>query len=77
MQALGADWIVASGHKMCAPTGVGFLWGRYDLLEAMPPWNGGGEMIQDVYLDHATYSPPPTRFEAGAPPSVLLVAKDE
>lgn len=67
LQALGADWIVASGHKMCAPTGVGFLWGRYDLLEAMPPWQGGGEMIEDVFLDHSTYSPPPTRFEAGTP----------
>jgi cysteine desulfurase/selenocysteine lyase len=44
--ALGADWVVASSHKFCGPSGVGFLWGRYELLEAMPPWMGGGEMIQ-------------------------------
>ena len=68
VQALGADWIVASGHKMCAPTGAGFLWGRPELLEAMVPWQGGGEMIQDVWLDRATFAPPPTRFEAGTPP---------
>ena len=67
LQALGADWIVASGHKMCAPTGVGFLWGRYDLLDSMPPWQGGGEMIADVFLDHSTFAPPPNRFEAGTP----------
>ncbi|KAK9824493.1 hypothetical protein WJX72_010804 [[Myrmecia] bisecta] len=67
VQALGADWIVASAHKMCGPTGIGFLWGRYDLLDSMPPFMGGGEMIQDVFLDHSTYAPPPTRFEAGTP----------
>lgn len=50
VQALGVDWIVASGHKMCGPTGIGFLWGRMDVLETMPPWMGGGEMIQDVYM---------------------------
>lgn len=67
VQALGADWIVASSHKMCGPTGIGFLWGRYDVLEEMQPWQGGGEMIQDVFLDHSTYAPPPARFEAGTP----------
>ena len=67
VQALGVDWIVASSHKMCGPTGVGFLWGKMDVLEAMPPWMGGGEMIQDVFLDHSTYAPPPLRFEAGTP----------
>ena len=67
VQALGADWIVASSHKMCGPTGVGFLWGKMDVLEAMPPWMGGGEMIQDVFLDHSTYASPPLRFEAGTP----------
>lgn len=67
MQALQADWIVASAHKMCAPSGVGFLWGRYDLLEEMPPWQGGGEMIDQVHLSHSTYAPPPLRFEAGTP----------
>eukprot|EP00238_Polyblepharides_amylifera_P013769 CAMPEP_0196598480 /NCGR_PEP_ID=MMETSP1081-20130531/94344_1 /TAXON_ID=36882 /ORGANISM="Pyramimonas amylifera, Strain CCMP720" /LENGTH=413 /DNA_ID=CAMNT_0041924181 /DNA_START=496 /DNA_END=1737 /DNA_ORIENTATION=- len=67
VQSLGADFIVASGHKMCAPTGIGFLWGRYDLLETLDPWMGGGEMIQDVFLDHSTYADPPARFEAGTP----------
>ena len=64
---LGADWIVASSHKFCGPSGVGFLWGSYELLEEMGPWMGGGEMIQDVFLDHSTYAPPPARFEAGTP----------
>jgi cysteine desulfurase/selenocysteine lyase len=67
VQALGADWIVASGHKMCAPTGIGFLWGRAEVLAGMPPWMGGGEMIQDVFLDRSTYADPPSRFEAGTP----------
>ena len=67
VRALGADWIVASSHKMCGPTGIGFLWGRAEVLESMPPWMGGGEMIQDVFLDHSTYAPPPARFEAGTP----------
>jgi cysteine desulfurase / selenocysteine lyase len=67
MQELGVDWIVASGHKVCGPSGVGFLWGRYELLEAMPPWQGGGEMIDTVYLSHSTYASPPLRFEAGTP----------
>jgi selenocysteine lyase/cysteine desulfurase len=67
VQTLGADWIVASSHKMCGPTGIGFLWGRYELLERMPPWMGGGEMIQDVRLEGSTYAEPPSRFEAGTP----------
>jgi len=67
VQALGADWIAASSHKMCGPTGIGFLWGKYEVLEEMSPWMGGGEMIQDVFLDHSTYAPPPARFEAGTP----------
>ncbi|KAG2498910.1 hypothetical protein HYH03_003100 [Edaphochlamys debaryana] len=67
VSTLGADWIVASSHKFCGPSGVGFLWGRYDLLEEMGPWMGGGEMIQDVFLDHSTFAPPPGRFEAGTP----------
>ena len=65
--SLGADWIVASGHKMCGPTGIGFLWGRKEILDEMPPWMGGGEMIQDVFLDRSTYAEPPSRFEAGTP----------
>ena len=67
VQALGADFVVASGHKMCAPTGVGFLWAAYETLEAMPPWQGGGEMIDQVSLDDVSFAPPPGRFEAGTP----------
>ncbi|CAG9460771.1 unnamed protein product [Pedinophyceae sp. YPF-701] len=67
VQALRADWLVASAHKMCGPTGIGFLWGSTETLESMPPWQGGGEMIQDVFLDHSTFSAPPARFEAGTP----------
>ena len=52
---------------MCGPTGIGFLWGKLALLEAMPPWHGGGEMIRDVYLESSTFAPPPNRFEAGTP----------
>jgi cysteine desulfurase/selenocysteine lyase len=72
--SLGVDWLVASGHKMCGPTGIGFLWGRKNLLEEMPPWMGGGEMIQDVYLDHSTYAEPPSRFEAGTPAIAEAIA---
>lgn len=72
--ALGADWLVASAHKMCGPTGVGFLWGRTELLNAMPPFMGGGEMIQDVYLDHSTYTGLPHKFEAGTPAIAEVVA---
>ena len=68
VQALGADFYVASGHKMYGPTGVGFLWGRRALLDAMPPWLGGGGMIQQVSFDGTTYAPVPARFEAGTPP---------
>ena len=67
VQALDCDWLVASGHKMCGPTGAGFLYGKLDILEAMPPFLGGGEMIQDVYLDHSTYAELPHKFEAGTP----------
>ncbi|MDX1976122.1 MAG: SufS family cysteine desulfurase [Pseudanabaenaceae cyanobacterium bins.68] len=67
VQALDCDWLVASGHKMCAPTGIGFLYGKLDLLRSMPPWMGGGEMIAEVFFDHATYAEPPHRFEAGTP----------
>jgi len=67
VQALDCDWLVASGHKMCAPTGIGFLYGKLDLLRSMPPWMGGGEMIADVYFDHSTYADSPHRFEAGTP----------
>jgi cysteine desulfurase/selenocysteine lyase len=67
VQALDCDWLVASGHKMCGPTGAGFLYGKLDLLQAMPPFLGGGEMIADVFLDHSTYAALPHKFEAGTP----------
>ena len=66
-EALGVDWLVASGHKMCAPTGIGFLYGRADVMDSMQPFMGGGEMIRDVFLEESTFAPPPARFEAGTP----------
>jgi cysteine desulfurase / selenocysteine lyase len=65
---LGVDFIAFTGHKMCGPTGIGGLWGRYELLEAMPPFLGGGSMIETVTMQRSTYAPPPMRFEAGTPP---------
>jgi cysteine desulfurase / selenocysteine lyase len=64
---LGIDFLAASGHKMCGPTGIGFLWGREDLLNQMPPWKGGGEMIDQVTLTSSTWQTAPGRFEAGTP----------
>jgi cysteine desulfurase/selenocysteine lyase len=64
---LGADFLVFSGHKMCAPTGIGALIGKPDLLAQMPPWHGGGEMILSVKYDSATFKESPARFEAGTP----------
>ncbi len=66
--SIGVDFLVGSSHKICGPTGVGFLWGREHILEAMPPFLGGGEMIQDVFLDRFTSSDLPHKFEAGTPP---------
>jgi cysteine desulfurase/selenocysteine lyase len=67
MAALGADFYVLSGHKLYGPTGIGVLWARAELLAAMPPWQGGGAMIETVTFDKTTYAPPPGRFEAGTP----------
>ena len=64
---LGCDFFVFSGHKMCGPTGIGVLYGRMALLESMPPWHGGGEMILSVTMEGSTYKAPPQRFEAGTP----------
>src|SRR5256884_3265572 len=66
--ALGADFLAFSGHKMLGPTGIGALWAKRDLLEAMPPFLGGGEMISDVRLDGFTPTELPWKFEAGTPP---------
>ncbi|NQW31354.1 MAG: cysteine desulfurase [Actinomycetales bacterium] len=64
---LGADFAAWSGHKMLGPTGIGILWGKSDLLNAMPPFLTGGSMIEMVNMDHSTFSPAPKRFEAGVP----------
>ncbi|MCD9197872.1 cysteine desulfurase [Aeromicrobium wangtongii] len=66
--ALGADFVAFTGHKLVGPTGIGVLWGRYDLLAELPPFLGGGEMIETVTMQGSTYAPPPARFEAGTPP---------
>lgn len=68
VRALGVDFLAFTGHKMLGPTGIGVLWGREDLLEAMPPFLGGGEMIRDVRLDGFTPNELPWKFEAGTPP---------
>jgi cysteine desulfurase/selenocysteine lyase len=65
--ALGCDFFAFSGHKVYGPSGIGVLWGRGELLAAMPPWQGGGGMIERVTFERTTYAPPPQRFEAGTP----------
>jgi cysteine desulfurase/selenocysteine lyase len=67
VQALGCDFYAFSGHKMFGPTGTGVLWGREELLDAMPPWQGGGDMILEVSFDKTTYNELPYKFEAGTP----------
>lgn len=67
LRALDADFYVFSGHKLYGPTGIGVLYGKYDLLTAMPPWQGGGEMIDRVSFEGTTFQAPPFRFEAGTP----------
>ena len=67
VQEIGCDFLAFSGHKMCAPMGIGALYGREPLLDAMPPFMGGGEMISAVWLDSATYAELPHKFEAGTP----------
>ncbi|WP_433084937.1 cysteine desulfurase [Dactylosporangium sp. CA-052675] len=71
--ALGADFVAFTGHKMLGPTGIGALWARFELLEAMPPFLGGGSMIETVSMTGTTFMPPPARFEAGTPPIAQAV----
>jgi cysteine desulfurase/selenocysteine lyase len=70
---LGADFLGLTAHKMCGPTGIGVLWGRRELLEEMPPFLGGGEMIETVFIDRSTFAPPPHKFEAGTMPIAQAV----
>lgn len=70
---IGADFYVFTGHKLYGPTGIGVLYGRHDLLAEMQPYQGGGEMIEEVSLDAVTYNVPPHRFEAGTPPIVETI----
>jgi cysteine desulfurase/selenocysteine lyase len=73
VQAWGADLVAFSSHKMCGPTGIGMLWGRMEILDAMPPFLGGGNMIDSVTFDGFTTAPVPAKFEAGTPPIVEAV----
>ena len=73
VQDLGCDWFVMTGHKLYGPSGIGVLYGRKERLEAMRPFQGGGEMIFDVSEDAVTYNDPPHRFEAGTPPIVQAI----
>ena len=70
---LDCDFYVFTGHKLYGPTGIGALYGKYEHLAAMPPFNGGGEMIRDVFEDRITYGDPPHKFEAGTPAIVQAI----
>src|SRR5690606_20727228 len=73
VEALGCDFYVCTGHKLYGPSGIGVLYGKRERLEEMRPFQGGGEMIEDVTLDNVTYNEPPHRFEAGTPPIVQAI----
>ena len=73
VQAIDCDFFVCSGHKMLGPTGGGLLYGKHELLQAMPPWMGGGEMIHKVTFEGSTFDEPPYRFEAGTPPIASII----
>jgi len=73
VQDIGCDFYAVTGHKLYGPTGIGVLYGKYEHLEAMPPFNGGGEMIREVFEDRIIYGEPPHKFEAGTPPIVQAI----
>jgi cysteine desulfurase/selenocysteine lyase len=73
VQDIGCDFYALTGHKLYGPTGIGVLYGKYEHLQAMPPFNGGGEMIREVYEDRILYGEPPHKFEAGTPPIVQAI----
>jgi cysteine desulfurase/selenocysteine lyase len=73
VQDIGCDFYAITGHKLYGPTGIGALYGKYEHLAAMPPFNGGGEMIREVFEDRITYGDPPHKFEAGTPPIVQAI----
>ena len=77
VQAIGCDFLAFSSHKMLGPTGVGILWGRYDLLEKMSPFQYGGEMISEVAIEYSTFKEPPHKFEAGTPNIADVIAFKE
>jgi cysteine desulfurase/selenocysteine lyase len=73
LSAIDCDFFACSGHKLYGPTGIGLLYGKRELLEAMPPWQGGGGMIREVQIERSSFAPPPERFEAGTPPIAEVV----
>jgi cysteine desulfurase/selenocysteine lyase len=73
VQDIGCDFYVFTGHKLYGPTGIGVLWAKHEHLVSMRPFNGGGEMIRDVFLDNVTYGDPPHKFEAGTPSIVQAI----
>ena len=74
VQDLGADFYCMTGHKLYGPNGIGALYGKTSMLESLQPFNGGGEMIEDVFETHVTYNEPPHKFEAGTPPILEAIA---
>ena len=76
VQALVCDFYGFTGHKLYGPSGIGVLYGKTEILESMPPYQGGGDMIEHVTFNHVTYNTPPYRFEAGTPPIVQAIGLD-
>src|SRR5690606_19503981 len=76
LTSLGVDFYCFSGHKLYGPTGAGVLWARREHLESMPPWQGGGDMIDRVSFEGSTYAPVPQKFEAGTPDIAAVIGLD-